>query len=438
MHFQWNHRCPCRRTSMLLMIGLLLLSHVHPWTITPKIITSSTGTRMIQNNRRRIYQHQHQHNRNDRCSCPVQLYVGLKSAAGSESEIETNNISSSNIHIKEFWMFFQLALACMGMSILVISWEDISMSHPMRKESSALMLSASESSSASSSASSLQASSSNDYFLKLWGRSTVRGLASGRQERTAITAVADLESNTYENLLSYNEVMEKHRKNRIPLWNTDANMNPITKDIATTTIITRKDVNDSVRTVQLALLKILDCEDLARDYEWDQLITTIDTETLLRTDLEKACYVLKSANEFLSREARDEIGFDWGSCAWRHCGALSDYQEAIDALEYQVGMLEPYECLFVLDVIERSLRDILAVTNDYHHDTITIDASSSAATISTTALSSSSSSSTLMKVPKYIPLQRMSDMSNEEEEDGLDRSETEYLKTLSFFRNSEL
>ncbi|OEU13383.1 hypothetical protein FRACYDRAFT_262227 [Fragilariopsis cylindrus CCMP1102] len=306
--------------------------------------------------------------------CPVQLYVGLKSATGSESEIETNNISSSNIHIKEFWMFFQLALA--------------------------------------------------------W-------LASGRQERTAITAVADLESNTYENLLSYNEVMEKHRKNRIPLWNTDANMNPITKDIATTTIITRKDVNDSVRTVQLALLKILDCEDLARDYEWDQLITTIDTETLLRTDLEKACYVLKSANEFLSREARDEIGFDWGSCAWRHCGALSDYQEAIDALEYQVGMLEPYECLFVLDVIERSLRDILAVTNDYHHDTITIDASSSAATISTTALSSSSSSSTLMKVPKYIPLQRMSDMSNEEEEDGLDRSETEYLKTLSLFRNSE-
>jgi hypothetical protein len=423
---------------MLLMIVSLLLSHVHPWTITPKIITSSTGTTMTQNNRRHIYQrehqHQHQKNRNDRCS--VQLCVGLKSAEGSESESKRNNISS-NIHIKEFWTFFQLLLACMGTSILLISWEDISMSHPMRKESPALLLS-STSASASSSASSLsslQASSSNNTFLKLWGRSTVRGLASGRQERTVITAVADLESNTYENLLSYNEVMLKHRTNRIPLWNTDANMNTNTKDIATTTIITRKDVNDSVRTVQLALLRILDCEDLARDYEWDQLITTIDTETLLRTDLEKACYVLKSANEFLSREARDEIGFDWGSCAWRHCGALSDYQEAIDALEYQVGMLEPYECLFVLDVIERSLRDILAVTIDYHHDTITIDASSSTATIAKTALSSSSS--TLMKVPKYIPLQRMSDLSNEEEEDGLDRTETDYLKTLSFLRNSE-
>ena len=420
---QCNHR-PRHRTSMLLMLGLLFLSYVNPWTIT------QNNRRIHQFRHRHQHQHQHQHNRNGRR--PVQLYVGLKSTEGSESE--TNNISN-NIHIKEFWTFFQLALACMGMSILLISWEDISMSHPMRKESSALMLSAS--------ASSLQASSSNNYFLKLWGRSTIRGLASGRQERTVITAVADLESNTYENLLSYNEVMEKHRTNRIPLWNTDANMNPITKDIATTTIITRKDVNDSVRTVQLALLKILDCEDLARDYEWDQLITTIDTETLLRTDLEKACYVLKSANEFLSREARDEIGFDWGSCAWRHCGALSDYQEAIDALEYQVGMLEPYECLFVLDVIERSLRDILAVTIEYHHDTILIDASSTA-TIATTALSStspsssSSSSSTLMNVPKYIPLQRMSDVPNEEEEDGLDRTETDYLKTLSFLRNSEL
>ncbi|MGK3741908.1 MAG: hypothetical protein ACI90V_008762, partial [Bacillariaceae sp.] len=94
-------------------------------------------------------------------------------------------------------------------------------------------------------------------------------------------------------------------------------------------------------------------------------------------------------------------------------------------------------------VIERSLRDILAVTIEYHHDTILIDASSTA-TIATTALSStspsssSSSSSTLMNVPKYIPLQRMSDVPNEEEEDGLDRTETDYLKTLSFLRNSEL
>jgi len=269
-------------------------------------------------------------------------------------------------------------------------------------------------------------------------------MAFGRQERRAITAVADLESNTVKDLPSYNEVMLTHRTNRIPLWNTNVNAN--TKDYGdnndegigtrsstsninrkniATTIISRKDVNDSVLTVQVALLRILDCEDLARNYEWDQLIATLN-EKGLRSDLEKACYVLKGADRFLSKEARDEIGFDWGSCAWRHCGALSDAQEAIVELDTRVGMLEPYECLFVLDVVERSLRDILAVTIEYHHDTIT--------GASTKTVTSSSSTSTSMKVPKYTPLQRMSDLPNE---DLLDRAETDYLKTLSFFRNSE-
>ena len=63
--------------------------------------------------------------------------------------------------------------------------------------------------------------------------------------------------------------------------------------------------------------------------------------------------VIKYINElqkehikYLSKDSRDEIGFSWGSCAWRHCGALADAQEAIDQLDHQVGMLEPFECLF--------------------------------------------------------------------------------------------
>jgi hypothetical protein len=60
------------------------------------------------------------------------------------------------------------------------------------------------------------------------------------------------------------------------------------------------------------------------------------------------------------------------SCAWRHCGALADAQEALDQLDHAIGMLEPFECLYCLDVVERSLRDILAVTKDYRDHSISI------------------------------------------------------------------
>jgi hypothetical protein len=60
-------------------------------------------------------------------------------------------------------------------------------------------------------------------------------------------------------------------------------------------------------------------------------------------------------------ELRNVVGFDWGSCAWRHCGAIADVQEAIDELLQLMGVLEPYEAIFCLDVVERSLREILAL-----------------------------------------------------------------------------
>eukprot|EP00536_Pseudo-nitzschia_multiseries_P014499 jgi/Psemu1/327564/estExt_fgenesh1_pg.C_7140005 len=289
---------------------------------------------------------------------------------------------------EELGLIFQLTLASIGMSVLLISWEDISMPHPMRIESSALLSSSS--------------SSPKRQFSMRWGRSTVRGMASGVRERQAITTAEDLESSTYKNLPSYNEVMLAHRTERIPLWNFEEGDARL--------VTSGKDVVDSVRVVQLALLQILDCQELAQNYEWDQLIANLN-ESILRKDLENACYVLKRADNFLTREARDEIGFDWGSCSWRHCGALSDAQEAIDALEYQVGMLEPFECIYCLDVVERSLRDILAVTNDYRDSAV--------------------------KIPEYIPIQRMSDLSNQDDEDILDRQDKDYMDTLSFLRNSD-
>lgn len=191
--------------------------------------------------------------------------------------------------------------------------------------------------------------------------------------------------------------MLNHRNDRVPLWNKQEVANSIT----------RQNVVGSVRAIQDALLRIKDCQDLARNYEWDDLKASLNDKSL-QADLQNSCYILKGADAFLSKEARDEIGFDWGSCAWRHCGALSDAQEAMDALQYQIGMLEPFECVYCLDVIERSLRDILAVTKPYADSTVI--------------------------VPDYVPIQRMSDLAAE---DALDRQDAEYMDTLANLRNSE-
>ena len=53
--------------------------------------------------------------------------------------------------------------------------------------------------------------------------------------------------------------------------------------------------------------------------------------------------------------------FPYFSCAWRHCGALADAEESLAELYNLIGVLEPFECQFCLDIVERSIRDILAV-----------------------------------------------------------------------------
>ena len=49
------------------------------------------------------------------------------------------------------------------------------------------------------------------------------------------------------------------------------------------------------------------------------------------------------------------------SCAWRHCGAEADAQEALAELNNLSGVLEPFECEFIIDIVDRSLRDMIAV-----------------------------------------------------------------------------
>ena len=229
-------------------------------------------------------------------------------------------------------------------AVLFVGWEDLSMAHPLR--SNLLPLTAS-------------APASNTRTLPSFGQSTVRGLGFGMPERQKSIEL-EKEITQEESSLSvrsYNEVLLEHRAERIPSWISE-------QDISLTM------VKEATRTIQLSLLQLQQCQNLAANYEWDKLSQELQ-DPLLHSRLEKACSVLKRApDNLLSIDARDDIGFDWGSCAWRHCGALADAQEALDELDHLVGVLEPFEALFCLDIVERSFRDMLAVTEQYQDPSI--------------------------------------------------------------------
>lgn len=250
--------------------------------------------------------------------------------------------------------------------------------------------------------------------------STVGGLGFGSKERESL-GIMDVETNLQNRIQSYNEVMLQHRRERVPMLHdyyaqllsmTEKGDEKISSSSSssianfnnriTTPTITKQDIAEAVRTIQYSLVYLQDCKGLVANYEWDTLKERIQNPEYFGSNLERACYILKmSPNQFLSKDARDEIGFGWGryvlcihcllirfrrrnntigsyncayhvayhsvcwsassnmlvflwfvvqwkSCAWRHCGALADAQEAIDELDHHVGMLEPYECLFCL------------------------------------------------------------------------------------------
>ena len=184
----------------------------------------------------------------------------------------------------------------------------------------------------------------------------VRGMGEGRAERMQDWRQGDVLVGDSDTSLiyipSYNEVMQRHRDERVPSWNRH---------------VSDHDVRAAVTSVFQALSAVNELKLMADDYRWDDIQSSIRSATL-SDNLQQSCSILRRASFALSQEARNEIGFDWGSCAWRHCGAEADAQEALAELYNLSGVLEPFECRFVLDIIERSLRDILAVVPIKYYD----------------------------------------------------------------------
>ena len=211
------------------------------------------------------------------------------------------------------------------LAILLLAWEDLTCSYvlPSRHRTS------------------FDESSSSYSFA----RSTIKGLGFGYNERQLLQHI-DPETS---NLPSYNEVMLQHRTERVPRWKDASVFNNKSPPAAAIHVMVQ-----CLQTVQKLKL-------LAEDYQWESIRTCLHTEPLA-TQLEAAASQLRVLERH-SGNAESVIGFDWGSCAWRHCGALADSQEALDELDYLLGVLEPREALFCLDVVERSLREILASVN---------------------------------------------------------------------------
>jgi hypothetical protein len=235
-----------------------------------------------------------------------------------------------------------------------------------------------------------------------WGLSTVHGMGFGRPERElllqlsssepplnggstdidAITPNEDddrLATKFMNRLPSYNEVLLRHRTETVVQWQT---------------VPTTRDVREAIHVVVNRVATLSTLADLARDYQWSELRAQLQSP-LWTTDLSRAASILRQAHRSstlpampqqdiplvssnqaqptgqaptastaetaMLLELRNVVGFDWGSCAWRHCGAIADVQEALDELLQLLGVLEPYEAIFCLDVVERSLREILAL-----------------------------------------------------------------------------
>ena len=146
---------------------------------------------------------------------------------------------------------------------------------------------------------------------------------------------------------SYNEIMAQHRLERVPRW--------IKGQSGTSSFIRSTDeAQQAVMDLYKSLNELNDLKLMADNYQWEDIKDVLNPKnpSCIRHALEYSLDVIKFYSISNHNNYQDDvptvIGFDWGSCAWRHCGAKADGQEALAELYSSVGMLEPFECRFVI------------------------------------------------------------------------------------------
>ena len=263
-------------------------------------------------------------------SVDIQPQVHKNIQKGGAFQIEPTPVYDENLathirqNVRNIADTLGLGLLSLLLSIALISWEDMTCKFvlPNRHRTSI----------------SLYQKSST------WGLSTIHGMGFGAQEREMMIDAASeaysFEMDPFLNVPTYNEVMFIHRTVTVPQW----------KQIPTAPTI-----SNAIHTVIESLQQLGMLRDMANDYQWENIRRQLYAQPI--SDLSAQSSILRQ----VSSEMNEVVGFDWGSCAWRHCGAISDIQEAIDEMDQLLGVLEPHEILFCIDIVERSLRDMLSV-----------------------------------------------------------------------------
>eukprot|EP00908_Phaeocystis_cordata_P025565 Transcript_8014.p1 GENE.Transcript_8014~~Transcript_8014.p1 ORF type:complete len:414 (+),score=86.23 Transcript_8014:218-1459(+) len=95
-----------------------------------------------------------------------------------------------------------------------------------------------------------------------------------------------------------------------------------------------------------------------RDSRW----AAVDAALPLRIvgELETAATVL-ARSPLVDSDGRRDIGWQWGACGYRRCGAQADAAQALCKLRANLGMIVPVEALFYLDVAKRAIDEIVSV-----------------------------------------------------------------------------
>lgn len=63
----------------------------------------------------------------------------------------------------------------------------------------------------------------------------------------------------------------------------------------------------------------------------------------------------------LTVEDRVDIGWSWGHCGWRRCGARADVEHNLSKLQEGLGMFVPAEAAYYVDVTTRGIDEMVAI-----------------------------------------------------------------------------
>jgi len=339
---------------------------------------------------------------------------------------------------------------CLVGAVIVSTYEDFDVTHTRPNPSTLRLPTDSTRSSRVFDASSVPVTKNKINFI---GAAT-KGMGSGQADRLAQTFDDwyGTSATTLQNVRSYNEIMLEHRRERVPRWtgrnnSKDSDLGLMNSDKSSRISFasqkearsySKHELQDAVVQLYKSLDELDELKKMSDDYMWEEIKDMLQPSTVsstLRQSLE-SMDILKAAPLYyksmignnnqlqqlttasINRNNVDQlpelIGFDWGSCAWRHCGAKADAQEALAELYTSVGMLEPFECRFIIDIIERSIRDVLLVVPD--------------------DLRPTSADGRMVELKMYEPYMSQADQGGDDSGMGID---FEYVQALNSLREVE-